>query len=195
MNWTKENKLESQPNHVRVSVGRKLESDIAKCLNEHYGFDLQEVSIEADRKKKIDRQWHLPNGEVRQVQIKARMGHSGDDILIDVFEPYYGDGHANTKPGRDCKGQYDTYICLSNDGKEIRIIDGKRQKAIIEELITEWREGGCKFNNRCWQSNIYKGCEFRYTVDKWHGTPKVLCFIKPSIYKEGSEIKKYEMKR
>jgi len=191
--WTKSNKLEAQPTRVRVKYGIQLENAIAQCLKEHYDYNLVEVGIVADTKKKIDRQWILPDGKVNQVQIKARMGTSGDDILIDVFEPYHGDNHPDTKPGRDYKGQYDTYVCLSNDGKEIRVIDGKRQKELVEELIEEWRGDGCKFSGRCWESSVYKGVQFRYTTDKWSGTPKVLCFIPPSTYKE-NEIRKYEMK-
>jgi hypothetical protein len=188
--FNKFNRLESQPSRKRYLHGKQLENQIADCLK-GYGMILKDVTKEADMFDKIDRVL-VEDGKEKLVAIKARMGYSGDDILIDLYEPYYGPKSDKTKPGRDYVGKYEVYVCLSKDGKVIRVIDGIRQKEIVEDILVEWA-------NYNWQLPVfdsykYEGCQIRYTRDRSHDTPKVLLFINPDIYdREKGEIKFYDM--
>src|SRR5581483_271629 len=124
----------------RLSIGKLKENQIADCLSKHYGFKLNEVSDKEDIYEKIDRHWVQEDGSVKKVQIKTRTKSSGNDILLDIFEPFFGIKNDKTKPGRDMKGSYDIYICLDKHEKVIRVIDGKRQKEVVEEVLQEWAD-------------------------------------------------------
>lgn len=185
----KNDRLESRSSRQRYLYGKQIEKLIIDCLR-GYGLTLEEADRKADCEDKIDC-YLCVNDKKLACQVKCRMGYSGDDILIDVYEPYWGVGNENTKHGRDYVGQYDVYIVLSKDGSTIRVIDGKRQKEVIEEVLQEWTA----FHNQLpvFNSLKYKGVQMRYTRDKANGRPKVLMFIPPTIY-EGQEVSYYKMK-
>jgi hypothetical protein len=184
------NRLESQASRKRYLYGKQIEDKIVKSL-ETYGLVFEDVDRNTDCYDKIDRYLVVEGGK-KPCQIKCRMSYSGDDILIDIYEPFMGIDSSDTKQGRDYIGKYEVYIVLAKDGKTIRVIDGIRQKEVIEEVLKEW--SGYHYQLPVFNSKLYPGCQLRYTTDRNNNRPKVLMFINPSIYVEGKEIKLYEMK-
>lgn len=184
------NNLNKKSPSCRVQVGVAIENSIAKCLKEHYGYDLHEVTRHEDMNEKIDRILKLKDGTEQRVQIKTRM--SGKDILVCLWEPFYSVDSDKNKLGRDMVSNYDIYACLSDNGKTIRVIDGKRQKAIIQEVLDEWTIA--KWALPEFKSKKYPGVEIKHHTDKWSGRPKLLMFIPVNAYKENTEIKLLEMK-
>lgn len=156
------------------------ENIIIECLKRH-GLEFRSAIVS----DKMERFLVTPDGD-KKIQVKFR--RSGNDILIDVFEPFYGVQSDRTKYGRDYVSQYDVFICLN--GKEIKVIDGKRQKEVIEEILVEWKDN--KWQLPVFDSKKYEGCQIKYTRDRISKTPKILMFINPAVYKE-NEIKIYGM--
>jgi hypothetical protein len=187
--FTKDYKLESQPSRQRYLYGKQVENLIIQCLRE-CGLEIEEADRKVDCVDKIDC-FLVENGERKACSVKFRVNTSGNDILLDLFEPFYGINNENTKAGRDHVGQYAYYICLSNDGKTIRLVDGQHQKALIEDVLKEWEES--HYELPVFNSKKHAGIQLRYTRDRANGRPKVLAFINPEIYKE-DQIKLYEMK-
>jgi len=188
--FNKNNRLESQSSRKRYLYGKQVENLIVKALEGH-GFVFEDVDRKVDCDEKIDR-YLIQEGVKKPVQIKCRMIYSGDDILLDLWEPFWGINNEATKKGRDYVGQYEIYICLSKDGKTIRVIDGKRQKQIVEDVLEEW--AASHYQLPVFDSYRYKGVQIRYVRDKANQRPKVLMFINPSVYEGGTEINYYEMK-
>jgi hypothetical protein len=183
--------LNEQPSRKRYLAGKAKEDAIADCLVNKHGFNLKKVSREADMNEKIDRIL-VENGVEKKVQIKFRISGSGDDILVDVYEPFFGIDNPKTQKGRDYIGKYEVYICLSNNGKQIRVIDGVRQKAVIEEVLAEWKS--YRWQLPVFNSYRYSGIQLRYTRDGNSRVPKVLMFIPHTVYEESKgEIKYYDM--
>ncbi len=186
--FNKNNRLESQSSRKRYLYGKQIENLIIQSLEKH-GLVFEDVDRNIDCNDKIDR-YLITEGQKKPCQVKCRMSYSGDDILLDIWEPFFGIKNDATKPGRDYVGKYEVYICLSRDGKTIRVIDGKRQKEIVEAILEEWQSA--YYQLPVFDSFRFKGCQIRYTKDKSNLRPKVLMFIKPDVY-EFDEIKLYEM--
>lgn len=185
----KNNRLESQSSRKRYLYGKQIEDLVIKALQSH-GLIFEDVDRRTDCDLKIDR-YLIQEGVKKPCQVKCRMSYSGDDVLLDIWEPFYGVTNEATKPGRDYIGQYEVYICLSKDGKTIRVIDGKRQKEIVERVLDEWKVS--YYQLPVFDSYRHKGAQLRYTRDRSNGRPKVLLFLNPSVYEEGTEIKFYPM--
>jgi len=176
------------PAHKRVFVGKHYEGLIVKAL-ESQGLKFKTVSMEMDCKEKIDRLLVEEDGD-KTCAIKVRMNYSGKDILVDLYEPYFGLESGSTKKGRDLVSQYDYYICLSRD--IIYVINGKRQKQIIDEVLEEWKSHGQVL--RIYSSTQYPGVQIRYTSDKANHRPKLLMFIPVDAYDEGKgEVRTFPM--
>jgi hypothetical protein len=184
------NRLETQASRKRYLYGKQIEDKIVKSL-ESYGLVFEDVDRNTDCVDKIDR-FLITETSKKPCQIKCRMGYSGDDILIDIYEPFKGIDNQETQPGRDYVGKYEVYIVLSRDGKTIRVIDGFRQKEIIEAVLKEW--SGEHYQLPVFNSKLYPGCQLRYTTDRNNNRPKVLMFINPSVYVVDKEIQLFEMK-
>lgn len=178
--------LNSQPTQVRVRKGEEAEERICECLNIQYGWNLKKASFSENARKKIDRWLPGKSGDI-PVQVKGRA--TGEDILYCLYEPFYGIDNENTKPGRDAKGEFKIYICLS--GETIRVVKVEAMRRIIAEVESEWVEGGCK---RYFASEKHPGCEIRQHNDKWNGRPKVLCFLNVEAFDQGKDIQFYRMK-
>lgn len=187
--FNKDNRLESQSSRKRYLYGKQVEDLIVKALEMH-GLKFEDVDRKVDCEEKIDR-YLIGEGVKKACQIKCRMGYSGDDVLIDVYEPFYGIDNLATKQGRDYVGKYDVYVCLSKDGKTIRVINGKRQKEIIEMVLDEWTKS--YYQLPVFDSYRFKGVQMRYTKDRSNSRPKILMFIRPDVYENGSEIQYFDM--
>ena len=112
--FDKTNRLESQSSRKRYLVGKRIEESIIACLTEKYGFKIETAELKVDRDEKIDC-FIIENETKKACQVKTRMGYSGKDLLVDVFEPFFGLDNPNTKIGRDHAGNYDYYVVLIND--------------------------------------------------------------------------------
>lgn len=185
--FNKNNKLESLSSRKRYLYGKQVEDNIVKAL-ESYGLKFEEVDRKTDCEDKIDRIL-IENNTKKNCQIKCRMGYSGSDILVDIWEPFMGVDNPATKPGRDYIGKYETYIVLIKD--IIYVINGNRQKKIIEDVLEEWKSAHHQLP--VFESFRYAGVQLRYSVDKSNGRSKILMFIPVKTY-EGNEVQKYEMK-
>ena len=186
--FDKNNRLESQSSRQRYLYGKSKEELIIECLRNKHGFVIEDVTMTVDCEKKIDC-FLIENDEKIPCQVKTRMGYSGKDVLVDLFEPFWGIDNEATQAGRDYVGQYEKYIVLIEN--TIYIIDGKRQKKIIEDVLEEWKVS--HFQLPVFDSCRYKGIQLRYTRDRNNSRPKVLMFIPPKTY-EADEIQQYLMK-
>lgn len=186
--------IDEQPPSVRVAKGTRIEQQMADCLNKHHGWQLKQATHLQDCVGKID------FIEESRGLIQAKSRASGDDILYDRMEPFYGVKHKDNKPGRDHVGKYDFYICLSQDQTRIRVIDARRLKQIVEELDKEWAKNGydlpfysSKFSSQIAHPQygfVTKSCEIRKHRDAHSGVPKLLYFFPEEIFDEG-EIEVY----
>ncbi len=179
--------INEKPPHERVKVGKKNEKRVINCLNKHHNWNLEEAPREEDRIEKVDCYEVSKTGKRLAAQVKTRV--SGDDILVDIFEPYYGLDDDRTKKGRDTQRDYDLYICLSKDGKTIRVVNGKALKRMLKKLANKWKSEKCRL-----PFTFDNDCEFKWHRDRWSGVPKLLCFIPPEVFKINTEITFFDMK-
>lgn len=184
--FSKDNRLESMPARKRVSYGKQVESQIIKSLREQ-GLVIEDVPRNVDCNDKIDC-YLLEEGTKKACQIKCRMGYSGSDFLLDLYEPYYGMTSEDTKKGRDYISEYDKYICLSRD--TIYVIDGKLQKKLVERVLEEWK--AFRYELPIFNSVSDPGVQIRFTSDKSNGRPKILMFVSPDVFSE-KDVKKYKL--
>ena len=140
--------------------------------------------------EKIGRIEHLEDGTTRNLSYKART--SGDDILLDLYEPFYGIDNTKTKPGRDLISPYDRYLCLERGGGNLREIDGAAQKMRVKLVLTEWTDCSYHLSKGWFNSARCPGISLRYHVDKSNSRPKIIMFIQPKIYKVNEEIWYYK---
>lgn len=180
--------INEQPVAERVNFGLKKEDAIVKCLETHYGFNFEDVTLQEDTNEKIDRyitkMFDTVPPKRLKTQIKARV--SGDDILYDLYEPWHGIKDKRTRPGRDDRKPLDIYICLSKDGKKIRIIKGAYLRQVAKDVREEWASkkyriaDGIPFFPEVYSQEVQGatvGCELRFHYDAHSHTPKVLLFI------------------
>jgi hypothetical protein len=174
----------------RLDRGKKFEEIIDSVLLP-MNRKIKQSTLNEDMHEKIDRIEELPDGTTRKLAYKART--SGDDILLDLYEPFYGIDNTATRPGRDLISPYDRYFCLERGGGNLREIDGAVQKMRIKEVLTEWAD--CSyFLSRGWFNSVrVPGISLKYHVDKSNDRPKIIMFIKPSVYKENEEIWYYKV--
>jgi hypothetical protein len=179
--------IATQRFHERVEKGKAGEEQIAEVLRSH-GLNLIDVDERTDMIDKIDRQLVTESGTY-SVQIKFR--DSSDryrDFLLDLYEPFYGDGDPDTKIGRDLVSKYDIYVCRIKD--TIYVINGKAQKTLVANVLEEWRQRRCQLP--VFRSTKYSGVELRKVVDHRNNRPKLLMFIPPGTY-SGKDVKAYSV--
>ena len=95
--------INEKPPSERVKVGKKNEKRVINCLNKYHNWNLVEATREEDRIEKVDCYEVSKTGKRLAAQVKTRV--SGDDILVDIFEPYYGLDDDRTKKG-PAQGQF-----------------------------------------------------------------------------------------
>ncbi len=167
----------------RLKKGKRAEQDCVDYLNENCGFKLEPTT----RKEDISGVDFI-EGEIKY-QVKVRTGKY-IDIILDIWEPFYGSNHPKTKRGRDYRGKFDGYILQANNTIYV-IRDTKQLKVIIKDIEEEWAAQNYEFDGKGWfYSKIYpKMCSLKYHIDKANGIPKILCFVSPEIlYKDKYEI-------
>lgn len=181
--------IDSMPTNDRVSFGKEKETTVISCLNNRYssfGYNLIPSSFQEDCNDKIDC-WQIQNEQKYPVCIKTRT--SKDDILVSMFDPFFGINNTLTKIGRDFSQVYAYYITMSKDEKTIRVANGKRIHSICldiwnefvstdQELVHSMEE----LNPReLLDSEKYSGCQLWLHYDRFKCTPKILAFIPPTV--------------
>lgn len=154
----------------RVRTGKTGEQQIAQSLQDVFGLTIEEVSEDQDRFEKIDRIVVSGSGNRKTLQIKYR--ETGEDILVDVFEPFFGINHPRTGKGRDYVSKCDLYACRV--GPLIHLIHGAALRAVIEIVLAEWRTAGCPSSGTFIGS---QGEQIKIRKDHASERPKLLMFI------------------
>lgn len=174
----------------RLDRGKQFEEIIDSVLKP-LGRNIKPASLQEDMHEKIDRIETLADGTTRKLSYKART--SGDDILLDLYEPFFGIDNLNTKPGRDLISPYDRYLCLERGGGNLREIDGTAQKLKVKAVLDEWTDCSYFLSRQWFRSARVPGISLKYHVDKSNNRPKIIMFISPSVYKENEEIWYYKV--
>jgi hypothetical protein len=173
----------------RVHIGKGREEAIKQRLREA-GFLVGDVDDHTDIHKKLDCYF----GDDQELsQIKTRDNDSGSDVLIDVYEPYYGLYDPRTKPARDVRSKYAYYIVLSRG--TIYVIKGTSQKPIVEAVLEEWKAQGCRlpFYSDEFVDDQGHCVQLRRHIDAQNKRPKVLMFIPPTIYSADDIVSTIQM--
>lgn len=191
--------MDSLPVAERVAIGKEWEPKVINCLNgtySKYGYNLRESSFHEDCKEKTDC-WQLAkSGKPLRSAIKVRLNKNGEletnktDILVALFDPFYGLDDERTKKGRDMVYEYFMYISLIKDW--IRVANGKKIHEICDAMWNDFLpQAQKKFRteadvnrvgwvSRLYQSPVYPGCEIWLHHDAKSKKPKLLGFVKPS---------------
>src|SRR5258708_8551689 len=122
----------------RVVKGKVGEEEVAEILRTHFDLTVEDVDERRDKVEKIDRVVISRSGKARTLQIKYR--ETGKDILVDVYEPFYGIADMRTTPGRDFVGTCDLYACRV--GPTVHLIHGSLLRVVILQTMNEWIKRG-----------------------------------------------------
>jgi hypothetical protein len=114
----------------RVAAGVEAELVAIEKLKKA-GWKVTPSTSKQDRIDKID--CYL-NNEPAQIKTRA----TGDDIIIEVYRPYYGADAEGTQNGRDTKGSYTMYVLSGRYGENPKVYRRKDISNKITELLKEW---------------------------------------------------------
>lgn len=193
--------MDHLPTNQRVQLGKAWEDRSRIDLNTNHGYNLKESTFHEDCKEKTDC-WMIPkSGKPLRCAIKVRLNQYGllenkkTDILVSLYDPFYGIGHPDTKIGRDMVYQYAIYDSVIRG--QHRVVKGKVIHEICNNLLQEGIKAICdlkplprgKYPKLVFDSVKYPSCQIWLHYDAKTGIPKLLGFIKPEILKVGTEIK------
>ena len=173
---------DSWSSQERYAHHKETEDKIFDTLQAELPGEVKRAGKSSDVDDKVDWFW---NGEL--CAIKVRQEDSGNDLLMDVFEPYRGLTTGNSIVARDFQMAYHRIASLNNTKDTIRFVDGKPVYDIINDMLDEFREkinsgeiGDSFENKRVIPSDRHPGCMFKVWADKRSGVKKLLAFIPPS---------------
>ena len=162
----------------RVKQGKLGEELVATYLRDVFKLKLETVSEDRDRFEKIDRIVVTKKGNRKKLQIKYR--ETGDDILVDVYEPFYGECDPRTVPGRD-RANCDLYACAT--AEHVHLIHGNILRGIVDEALVFWRS--CGSPQDIYHTLVTDKCvSIRVRKDHFSGRPKLLAFVPPRVIPE-----------
>lgn len=186
----------------RVSIGKKEESNAINHMNVEYDLNLIPSTHYEDCCEKTDCWMKTKNGTLLRAAVKARLNKEGKleknrkDILVALYDPYYGIGNPNTKIGRDMLYEYALYISVISG--QIRACKGEAIHRICKDLEREFVD---RIGNHIpkgsgkpvllMRSYIHEGCQIWLHYDAKARHPKLLAFISPDALKLNKEIKIY----
>lgn len=155
----------------RVKAGQSVEDIIINSLRQKQKWVIEKPTVHQDMVQKIDG-FRILDGKRESFQIKARI--TGNDILVDLFEPFFAPKDSRNQLGRDQKGKCDYYICLSKDQKEIRIIQSRGLQFAIDILFIDWdiSKNRLPFRDK-------HGNELKQHTDRNNNRQKLVGFIQP----------------
>lgn len=179
---------------IRVQHGKERERQIARALKEQAGLPIQEASDRDDKDRKVDRWIAYPTGRVA-LQIKYR--ETGEDLLFEVYDKWFGWDHPGNKLGRDMQGIAKEYAVLLQDRKTIVIVPTEQAKAVINGMVEAAQSVG-------WTQETITGKTLRYFSrgsrlelkvqrDPGDGRQKMVAYIPASWFRAQAAAKVYEV--
>jgi hypothetical protein len=185
----------------RVVIGKGWEDFSRIDLNENYGYNLQESTFHEDCKEKTDCWLITKSGNPLRCAIKVRLNNEGlletkkTDILVSLYDPFFGIDHPDTKIGRDMIYDYALYISVISQLH--RVAKGKVVKNICNNMLVEGSELVSKLKPQfrgkypkiIFDSSTHFRCQIWLHYDAKTGIPKLLGFVNPKALKVNKEIK------
>lgn len=170
----------------RVKLNKDHEKKCIECLNRHLAKKGHKLLYGGEFEDKVNKTdaflVSLDNLTDRSRRCAVKIRESRNDILVAVYDPFYGVDHCNTKEGRDMVVEYYWYITRDNNKKHLRVADGKEVHRIVMDIWDEFMDPA--FLGNVLVSKKHPGCEMRKHPDRHDGHPKILAFIPPSYLKE-----------
>jgi hypothetical protein len=173
----------SEPTARRVRDGKRREAQIANALREQHGLDLRRPTDSEDRYEKIDR-W-LVTGDGRRLAVQVKYRQTGEDLLVEVYDKWYGWDDPKNKVGRDVTSpacHASLYAVLRSDRRTVVMVETRILRRLVEDMIVSARVGG-------WTSDygpsaktlryFQGGCraELKVMTDPADGRPKMVAYI------------------
>lgn len=154
----------------RLATGKAIEQEIA-ALMPLFNLVPQTVPEMMDRAG-VDRVLLTPRGQLKTLQIKYR--ETGQDILVDVYDPFYGEAHPDTRPGRDVATKCDFVACRIGDF--IHLIHGLPLQKVVQDALEERRVlTPIMFN--CAPFRAENRVLLKSSFDHRNSRPKLLAFV------------------
>jgi hypothetical protein len=166
------------PLEERVEYGRKIERLICNELTKQ-GVSVIEPLIYEDKYLKIDGYICVDEDKI-PIQVKYRS--NGNDILMEVA--YLEDKMGAAKEieenieldGRDMVGCAQIYLCLSMDGRTLRMCKVSELKNIAIHMVKKLIECHKKYGKTSYKSKLG---EIKFMNDPSNGRRKIILFIHP----------------
>jgi hypothetical protein len=180
---------------TRVRNGRNRENQIAKALKEQHGLPLVEPTEAEDKYRKIDR-WLVQGDSRTAVQIKYR--ESGDDLLVEVWDKWFGWGHEFNKLGRDVQGDSKLYAVLRLDRTTVVLTSADVLKAIVQEMVDHCIAGGWTHDNGPDSKTFHFAkaggrCVLKVQRDPHDGRAKMVAYIPANVVIAEHQAKTYRV--
>lgn len=151
----------------RLLIGKNIEAQIADLLFPLFKLQPQPVSEIMDRAG-VDRMVVTPRGQVKTLQIKYR--ETGEDILLELYDPFIGNGELGNRLGRDLAHPCHFVACLI--GESLHLIHGE---ALRECALQALRE--VCFTPKTINGRTSKGVYVRSVRDPKSQIGKLLAFL------------------
>lgn len=165
----------------RLRLGKQCEAQMLENLRAS-GYTVKAATTYQDKYDKIDGFLSGDGVDFRAFQSKYRQ--TGSDIGFDVYEPWHGLGHPETRSGRDYRGKADLYVTQVEDQLYVMLAYGL--KLIINDVLNEWKAANFKFDfgdgiqRGTFNSRVILGVQFKLKIDEQSRTPKIMAYIPPS---------------
>lgn len=172
----------------RIKRGKSLEklmfAPLQNFIRKKFGSELSVSSPYEDKYLKYDSKFTFKN-KLFRISHKSRVNKSYDDIVVNVFEPFYDIKNSNNRIGRDMLTEYEFLACLAPNHKQIRLIDAKVIKKNIYNSLSNFRS----INNSEYLKDYSNyGIKLSKQQDKASKEYKLLAFVSPTIYKLDEEM-------
>lgn len=181
-------------NSVRVRHGLNRERQIAEALKLQAGLPIEDATDAEDRERKVDR-WIAYKGNRVALQIKYR--ETGEDLLFEVYDKFFGWSDPRNKIGRDMLGDATEYAVLLQDRKTIVMVPVAVAKSAINIMIEgaqrQWTvqgtNGGATFR---YFANGAK-LELKVQRDPRDGRPKMVAYIPAQYFASVAQTHTYKV--
>lgn len=180
-------------NGTRVRHGLNRERQIADALKNQAGLPIEDASGFEDRERKVDR-WIAYPGKRVALQIKYR--ETGEDLLFEVYDKFFGWNDPKNKVGRDMMGDATEYAVLLQDRKTVVMVPVAVAKQAIEIMV----EGA----KQQWTVEGPHGATFRYFTggvklelkvqrDPRDNRPKMVAYIPAQYFVAAAQAQTYRV--
>lgn len=184
----------SLDSRTRVRHGRERERQIATALKDQCDLPITEASEHEDRERKVDRWIAYPTGKVA-LQIKYR--ESGDDLLFEVYDKFFGWDDEKNKLGRDMYGDAQEYAVLLTDKKTVVMVPTDSAKDMIAAMVLKARTKGFTrtgFTGATLDYFIARNrLQLKIQRDPADGRQKMVAYIPASYFIDEAQAKVYEV--